>query len=112
MIEMEGNEEVCKVTGEGNGEWEGQTKKRTSGLPAGWARGDLSFLRVSCWGALRRELWLLAWSCPLAFPCGTWPNRFNLASHAELLKRTSAKRDATAGPTHGTRNWQLSVLDS
>jgi hypothetical protein len=91
---------------------EGQTKERTSGLSAGWERGDLYFPRVSCWGgALRREPWLLAWSCLLAFPCGTCPLRFNLASHAEHLKRTSAKRDATAGPTHGTRSWRLSVLE-
>jgi hypothetical protein len=83
---------------------EGQTKERT--IAAGWARwdaaGDLSFPRVSCWGA---GAWLLAWSCLLAFPCGlldsfhTWlvmPNIQNVPVQKEV-RQPGQETARTAG---------------
>jgi hypothetical protein len=54
------------------------------------------FPRFSCWGARRREPWLLA--ILLASVSMRLPRIVShLASHAEHPKRTSAKRGATAG---------------
>jgi hypothetical protein len=66
------------------------------------AAGDLSFPRVSCWGA---GAWLLAWSCLLAFPCGlldsfhTWlvmPNIQNVPVQKEV-RQPGQETARTAG---------------
>jgi hypothetical protein len=67
-----------------------------------------SFPRVSCWGARRREPWLLA--ILVASVSMRLPRIVShLASHAEHPKRTSAKRGATAGPgtAHAAGNCAL-----
>jgi hypothetical protein len=85
---------------------EGQTKERTTCCRLGEARwdaaGDLSFPRISCWGA---GAWLLAWSCLLAFPCGllesfhTWlvmPNIQNVPVQKEV-RQPGQETARTAG---------------
>lgn len=62
-----------------------------------------SLLPLGRWGAEVRVAWLLGWSL----------RHFSnhLASQAELLKRTCAKRGASAGPAAQSRNYPL-VLEA